>query len=72
MTQILQDILKLSVSERILIVEAIWDSIAEGERGIDLSSETKQIIDERLELHRKNPTEGSSWNDIKARINSQL
>ena len=68
----LQDILKLSVSERILIVEAIWDSIAEGEKQIDLSSETKQIIDERVESHRKNPNEGSSWNNVKARINSQL
>jgi putative addiction module component (TIGR02574 family) len=72
MSQMLHDILKLSVSERILIVEAIWDSIAEGERQIELSSEAKQMLDERLELHRNNPSEGSSWNDVKARIKNQL
>jgi putative addiction module component (TIGR02574 family) len=72
MSQMLHDILKLSVSERILMVEAIWDSIAEGERLIELSSEAKQMLDERLELHRNNPSEGSSWNYVENRIKNQL
>ena len=72
MTQVMQDILKLSVPERILMVEAIWDSIAEQDEKMELSEETKQLLDERLEIHSKNPQEGSSWADVKARIKGHL
>ena len=72
MTQIMQDILKMSVPERILMVEAIWDSIAENDEQVELSAETKQLLDERLEAHKNNPEEGSSWDEVKARIKSQF
>jgi putative addiction module component (TIGR02574 family) len=72
MTQILQDILNLSVSERILIVEAIWDSIPESEESLELSDETKQLLDDRLANHMDNPNEGSSWEEVKSRIKTQF
>jgi len=72
MTKILDDVLKLSVSERILMVEAIWDSIAESDEHIGLSEETKQMLDERLENHQNHPDKGSNWNDVKARIKSKF
>ena len=72
MTQIMQDVLKLSLSERILMVEAIWDSISEKESDLDLSQDTKILLDERLASHEKNPNEGSSWDDVKNRISNQL
>jgi putative addiction module component (TIGR02574 family) len=72
MIQILQDILKLSVPERILMVEAIWDSIAEKEGQMEISSEAKQLLDDRLESHKRNQIEGSSWTEVKARIKEQL
>ena len=72
MTQLINDILKLSVSERINMVETIWDSLAESKENIKLSPQTKELLDQRLEDHRKNPNEGSSWEDVKARIKSQL
>lgn len=72
MTQIMQDILKLSLSERIIMVEAIWDSISEKESDNDLSQETKDLLDDRLISHEANPKEGSSWEDIKKRISKQL
>jgi putative addiction module component (TIGR02574 family) len=72
MTQLIQDILKLSVSERILMVETIWNSIIEEDHQLELSSETKQLLDERILDHDSNPEEGSSWDDVKARIINQL
>lgn len=72
MTQVMQDILKMSVPERILMVEAIWDSIAGNDEQVELSAETKQLLDARLEAHKLNPNEGSSWDEVKARIKSQL
>jgi putative addiction module component (TIGR02574 family) len=71
MTKILDDVLRLSVSERILMVEAIWDSIAKNDEHLELSAETKQMLEERLENHRKHPHEGSDWNEVKARIKNK-
>ncbi len=68
----MQDILKLSVSERILMVEAIWDSIAENVEKPALTEEVKHLLDERIEAHKNNPNEGSSWDDVKARIKGQF
>ncbi len=72
MTKMMQKILKLSVSERILMVEAIWDSIADDEEQVELSSETMQLLDERLEAHKENPEEGSTWEKVKDRIKKQF
>ena len=68
MTKILDDILKLNVSERIVLVEAIWNSIAESDEPVDLSEETRQLLDNRLKDHHLNPQQGSSWNVVKDRI----
>ena len=72
MTQMMKDILKLSVPERILMVEAIWDSIAENDDKLELTNETKQLLDERLAAHENNLNDGSSWEDVKARIKNQI
>jgi putative addiction module component (TIGR02574 family) len=64
------EILKLSVSERILLVEDIWDSIAEAPEPIALSQAQEQELDARLEAYHKNPTEGSPWATVRDRIRS--
>ena len=64
------DILKLSVSERILLVEDIWDSIADAPEPIALSRAQELELDTRLEAYHKNPTEGSPWATVRDRIRS--
>ena len=67
----LNDILKLSVSERIILVEAIWNSIAsekQGSKKLELSNEQINILEEELADYKKNPKKGSSWEEVKARI----
>lgn len=34
----------------------------------ELSDALKQILDDRLAAHSANPTEGSTWSEVKARI----
>lgn len=72
MSLMLDQILNLSVAERIMLVEAIWDSIPEEQSGAALSEETKQLLDQRLAAHRANPDSGSSWEEVKERIQEQL
>ena len=61
----IEDILKLSKSERILIVERIWDSIAEDTEIAALPEWKKQLIEERLAEYDKN--KGEDWEDLKKR-----
>jgi len=72
MTVMLEEIMKLSVAERIMLVEAIWDSIPEEDSGEELPEVTKKLLDQRLALHRSSPEVGSSWEDVKARIQEKL
>ena len=65
------EILKLSISERILLVEDIWDSIAEAPEEIALTQAQEQELDARLDAYHKNPTEGSPWALVKDRIRTE-
>ena len=64
----LDEVLKLPVSERIRIVEAIWDSIADSPEEVQLSDEQKVELDRRLEALEKNPDAGCSWDEVRARL----
>ena len=67
MTEI-KNILKLSVNERIQLVQTIWDSIATDTEGSQISEEHKRILDERLEAHKNNPNDVVSWNEVKKSV----
>ena len=45
----LDEVLQLPVPERIRIVEAIWDSIANTPEALELTDEQKAELDRRLE-----------------------
>ncbi len=59
---------QLTVAERILLVQDIWDSIADSPESLELSDEHRQIIDARLADYHCDPRAGSSWEQVKARI----
>ena len=59
----LQEILKLSSSERILVIEKIWDSIDPKE--IDVSESQKKELDQRLARYERGETNFHSWASIK-------
>ena len=62
------DTLDLSISERIQLVEDIWDTIAVEADSVELTEEEKKIIDERLDAYHQNPDLGSPWEDVFKRI----
>ncbi len=57
---------KLSVAERIALVEEIWDSIAEDNGCFELTEAQKQELDRRLESFHADPSQGRTWEEIKA------
>ena len=56
---------KLSIPERIALVEEIWDSIAEDNGCFELTEAQKQELDRRLEMFYANPSQGRTWEEIK-------
>lgn len=42
------------------------------EEGYELSEAHKKILDQRLAEHQKSPESGSSWQDVKSRIESKI
>jgi len=57
---------KLSVAERIVLVEEIWDSIAEDSGCFELTESQKKEIDRRLASFQANPSQGRTWDEIRA------
>jgi len=64
----LAELLKLSVPERIRLVEAIWDSIAAAPDSLELSEAEREELDRRWEAFERDPSVGSPWSDVRARI----
>ena len=72
MNEQIENIKKMSVAERIMIIEDIWDSILSSNENLPISDEHKKELDVRLEDHRKNPNEGKSWEEVKKNVLSKL
>lgn len=65
----IQEIMDLSVAEKILLVEKIWDSIAEDSLKEPLPEWKKKLLEERLAEHKQNPDSGITWNELKKKYN---
>ena len=59
---------QLSVAQRILLVEEIWDSIADEADEAPLTEAQEEDLRRRLQSYAENPKAGSSWEDVKARL----
>ncbi|MFM8330799.1 MAG: addiction module protein [Candidatus Methylumidiphilus sp.] len=64
----IDEIKRLSVSEKIRIVEEIWDSIMAQEQYPDLTEQQSHTLNTRLDSYHANPSLGRTWDDIKAKF----
>ena len=62
------EILELSVTEKLRIVEEIWDSIVKNPDTLSITGEERAELDKRLQEYRENPTEGIEWNQLKIKL----
>ena len=59
---------QMTVAERILLVEEIWDSIAAEAEKLPLTESQMQDLQRRIAAYEANPKAGSSWEEVKARL----
>ena len=62
------ELFSLSIPERIQLVEDIWDSIAVHPEKVDLTPDIRAELDKRLEDHRQNPDDVSTWDEVRSRL----
>jgi putative addiction module component (TIGR02574 family) len=63
---------RLSVADRIALVQEIWDSIAAEAERSPLTEEQKQEIDRRLAAHQANPQAAIPWEQVEAEALARL
>jgi putative addiction module component (TIGR02574 family) len=69
-TPILEDILQLSISERIQLVEEIWDTIVDAPEQLPLTDAQRAELDRRMDAHRDDPQAVVPWQDVRNGIKS--
>jgi putative addiction module component (TIGR02574 family) len=59
---------RLSIPERILLVQEIWDSIAESPDEVPLTGAQRAELDRRLAEYEADKLSGSTWEELKAEL----
>ena len=72
MSAAIQDLKRLPLSERIQLVEDLWDSIAEDSPAIGLTPEHVAELDRRLDALEAQPNGGTPWEIVRERILASL
>lgn len=62
------DVVALPVAERLRLLQAIWDSLAGVSEQLGLSAAQAHELDRRLAAFEKDPTRGSPWEEVRARL----
>lgn len=63
---------RLSVEERLALVEELWDSIADESAVAPLTDAQIAELERRLADHKAHPEDAVSWDDVKASIAERL
>ncbi len=59
---------ELSSDEKIRLIQELWDEIAEEVAGMSLTDSQRQLLDERIAQHERNPDDVESWDKVKVDV----
>ena len=68
MKNVLDDILTLSVAERMQLVEDIWDSIAATPEAVPVTDAQRKELAKRKRAHQRNPAAAKPWKEVRAKF----
>jgi len=61
---------ELTPSEKILLAEELWDSVASDQQLFPLTEDQKVELDVRLASYSADPAAGDSWENVRNRISN--
>ena len=65
---VIQQIAKLPLREKLLVMEALWDNISRAEAALEVPQWHKDILDEREQLIAEGKTRFMDWESAKEQI----
>jgi putative addiction module component (TIGR02574 family) len=60
--------MSLTLSEKILITEELWDSIHQEAQQLPVNAEQMALLDERLRAYALDQNKGGNWTEVLDRI----
>lgn len=72
MNRPLNELLKLSVPERIQLAEDLWGSIANDPDALPLTDAHRTEIERRLAEHDRDPESSIPWEETRARLHQRF
>jgi putative addiction module component (TIGR02574 family) len=68
MATVLEQAMRLSVEEKLALISALWDSMAEHPERIPVPEWQLKELERRIEAQRKNPQPGQTWAEVNREI----
>ena len=62
---LINELSQLNKNEKLLLVEALWDSIASDPENIDVPDHHKSILEQRLQTLQEDKKNGASWKEVR-------
>ena len=69
---LINDVLALPPSDRLELVQRLWDSLLDDPDSLPLTEAQKKELDRRYEDYLRNPDEGSTWEEVEAFVRERL
>ena len=65
---VLEQAMRLSVEEKLDLISALWESVAEHPERIPVRDWQLKELEQRIEAQRKDPQPGQTWAEVKREI----
>jgi putative addiction module component (TIGR02574 family) len=62
---LIKELSRLNKNEKMLVVEALWDSIASEPDEVELPNQHKSILEDRLKTFEQDRCNGDSWKEVR-------
>ena len=59
---------ELTTSEKLLLLEELWDALAEHPSEVPVLEWQKRELEGRYQEYLQNPSEGSPWSEVRERL----
>jgi len=63
-----EEIERLTIAERVALVEEIWESIAAAPERLSVTEAQRRELDRRLALHEQQPDRVTPWQEVRAKL----
>ena len=61
---------EMTASEKLLLVEELWDDLARHPAEVPVPDWQRQELEQRYQEYLQNPSDGSPWSEVRARLRS--